>query len=342
MQWQIDRYRPHVCRSVKEHFPAAILLLFIILFISASNTLNAQVNQETIRVDTNLVLIDVLVLDKQGGLVKGLRADQFEVLDDGATRPIESFSAEEASVSFGIIYDMHPTTDERTKSVIESLRQFKAELKGNDDVFLVAFNMRGEQTFDFVPTFEQLEKHMAQPDKREPYSLYDAVYLASDRIQSSRNRKRVLLIISDSADHRSRHTFSQIREKVRDIRAEVYAVILDDNDGYGYSDMTHKGREHYPFSRDASALDRTAIIDLAMKTGGSTFFGGSQNARRLFSIYKQVAGEMRSHYTLGFYPDAIDDKRHSVRVKLRGVPDSKDFVLTYQTSYQNRKPPVRQ
>ncbi|MGE3468288.1 MAG: VWA domain-containing protein, partial [Pyrinomonadaceae bacterium] len=307
----------------------------------SSQTLNAQVNQETLRVDTNLVLIDVLVFDKQGGLVRGLKAEQIEVFDEGAKRPLESFSAEEASVSFGINFDMHPTTDERTRSVIGSLRQFKAELKADDDVFLVAFNMRGQQTFDFIPTFEQLERHMAKPDKREPNSLYDAVYFASDRILSSRNRKRVLLIISDSADHRSRHTFSQIRQKVRDIRAEVYAVVLDDIDGYGYSDMTHKGREYYPFSRDASSHDRAAIIDLAMKTGGSTFFGGSQNALRLFAIYKQIAEEMRSHYTLGFYPDAIDDKRHNVRIKLRGVEKGKDLVLTYQTSYQNRKRPVR-
>ena len=318
-----------------------ISVLLAILLTANSERVFAQEKDEAVRVDTNLVLVDVLVFDKQGGLVRGLKAEQFEVLDDGAKRPIDSFSAEEASVSFGIIYDMHPTSDERTKSVIESLRQFKAELKAEDDIFLVAFNMRGQQTFDFIPTFEQLEKHMAPPAKREPYSLYDAVYLASDRIELSRNRKRILLLISDSADHHSRHTFSEVREKIRDIRAEVYAVILNDNDGYGYSDITHKGREHYPFSLDASPQDRAAIINLAMKTGGSTFIGGSQNTLRLFAIYKQIAGEMRSHYTLGFYPEAIDDKRHNVRVKLRGVEGAKDFVLTYQTSYRNRKRPVR-
>jgi len=93
-----------------------------------------------------------------------------------------------------------------------SIRSVNSKAR-NDDVFLVAFNMRGEQTFDFIPTFDQLQKHLAQPDKREPYSLYDAVYLASDRIQSSRNRKRVLLIISDSADHHAATLFQSSVEK---------------------------------------------------------------------------------------------------------------------------------
>ena len=326
-----------------ERFIHSVKIPLAILLTTGCVNIIAQNRDEAIRVDTNIVLINVLVRDKNGEAVRGLKPEQFQVFDDETRRPIESFSSDEAAVSFGIIYDMHPTTDERTKSVIDSLRQFKGEMNRNDDVFLVAFNMRGEQTFDFIPTFEQLEKHLAQPDKREPYSLYDAVYLASDRIQSSRNRKRVLLIISDSADHHSRHTFSEVRGKVRDIKAEVYAVIFDQMEGYGYSDITRNSRDRYPFSVDASPLDRASIIDLTLRNGGSTFVGGSQNnAPALFTIYTQVAKEIRSYYTLGFYPDVIDEKQHSVRVKLRGVSGTKNFVLTYQPSYQNLKHPVGQ
>jgi hypothetical protein len=181
---------------------------------------------------------------------------------------------------------------------------------------------------------------MGDPGKREPYSLYDAVFFASDRIQASRNQKRVLLIISDSADHHSRHTFSEVREKVSDIKAEVYALIFDESDGYGYSDITHKSKERYPFSKDASPLDRAAILDLTLRSGGSSYIGASQNAQRLFTIYTQIAREMRSHYTLGFYPEVINDRQHSVRVRLRGVPGAKEFVLTYQPSYRHQKRPV--
>lgn len=320
----------------EKQISAAMYVLSVVLYLTASTFVAAQDRDEKIRVDTNLVLINVLVRDKKGQMVRGLTSNQFEIFDDNAKQPIEIFSAEEAPVSFGIVYDMHPTTAERTKSVTESLRQFKVELRPQDDVFLVAFNMRGQQTFDFIPTVEQLEKHMTEPGRRELHSLYDAVYLASDRIQSSRNQKRVLLIISDSADHHSRHTFSELREKVGNVKAEVYAVIFGENNELGYSDITHKSQELHPFSKDASPLDRAAIQDLTLKSGGGTYFGGSQNALQLFTIYMQIASEMRAHYTLGFYPDVIDAKQHSIRVRLRSVEGSKNFALTYRMSYKHR------
>lgn len=116
--------------------------LLVLLLVILANT-DAQNHDEKIRGDTNLVLIEVLVRVKTAELVKGLTASKFEIVVDDVKRPIESFSAQEASVSFGFIFDMHPTTSERTKSVIESLRRFKAGLKLGDDIFLVAFNMRG-------------------------------------------------------------------------------------------------------------------------------------------------------------------------------------------------------
>lgn len=329
-------------KNLKIQFYYAMFVFLIALFLCASAKVNAQDDKDKIRVETNLVLINVLVSDKNGQFFTGLTPEQFEIYDDNVKRPIESFSSERAPVSFGIIYDMHPTTEERTKSVVESFRLFKSALGREDDIFLAAFNMRGEQTFDFIPTFEQLEKHMTDPDKREPYSLYDAVYFASERIQRSRNQKRALLIISDSADHHSHHTLSEVREKVGEIQAEVYAVIFDDNNDFAYGNVTHKGGEFHPFFKDASQLDRAAMQDLTLRSGGGTYFGGSENALRLFAIYKQIASEVGAYYTLGFYPDRIDDKRHDIHIGLRGVKGSKDLVLTYRLSYQNRAKPVNQ
>lgn len=342
MKWQIVPEPWANSRAFSMNLIAAIVAFAAILLVWTPETVRAQDKEESIRIDTDLVLLNVRVLGKDAKPVRGLKAEQFEVFDDGQRRTIESFSADESAVSFGIIYDMHPTTAERTQAVIESLRQFKAEMNPADDIFLVAFNARGEQTFDFIPSYEQLERHMGDPGRREPHSLYDAIYFASDRITRSRNQKRILLIISYTADHGSRHSMSEVRNKASEIKTEIYAVIFSENEGFGYSDMTHRGRERYPFSSDASPADRAAMIGLAAKSGGSTFFAGSQNAQRLFSIYKQIAEEMRSHYTIGFYPEVIDNKRHNVRVKLRGVPGSKDLVLTYRSSYQNRKPAARQ
>lgn len=325
-----------------HRFKTIVRLIFLILLVALllllfRISLGQASEKESIRVDTDLVLVNVLVCDKNAHLVKGLGPGQFEVFIDGKKRSIESFSSESAGISFGIIFDMHPTTDERTRSVIDSLSEFKANLRSADDLFLVAFKMEGEQTFDFIPTIEQLDQHLSNPLNREPYSLYDAIYFASELLEHRRNQKRTLLIISDSADHHSRHNFSQVRQKIGDVRAEAYAVIFDDSNGFGYSDISHQGRPIYPYTKDATALDRAAMMDLSLKSGGSTYIGVSENSLRLSRIYMQIAEEMQFHYTLGFYPEVLDDKQHTVEVRLRDVYGSKDFTLNYPISFRIRK-----
>ncbi len=178
----------------KRHF---IYGLFLTLSMTIASSVYSQISDENTHIDTNLVLVDVLIIDKSGKPVSGLTADQFELFNDNVKQPIEVFSAEAAPVSFGIVFDMHPTTTERNKAVVESLSEFRKGLGAEDDIFLLAFDMRGQHVFDFVPTLEQLERHMAGPERRQMRSLYDAVYFASNKIQSSRNQKRILLIISD-------------------------------------------------------------------------------------------------------------------------------------------------
>jgi VWFA-related protein len=312
-----------------------MLIFAAILFISGvASRMPAQQPEEPVLVNTDLVLVNVLVTDKSGNAVKGLTNSNFELFVDGVKQPVDSFSPGDEAISFGIVYDMHPATIEGTRAVIDSLSRFKAALRASDDIFVVAFNMRGQQTFDFVPTVEQLDRHMADPDKREPRSLYDAVYFASEKIVSARNRKKVLLIISDSADHYSRRKFTDVQNKLAELKAEVYAVIPESDDDLGYTDMARRSQRVRDYSKDASPLDRAALMELTHKTGGGTYLGGARSSGQFFNIYNQIAGEIRSSYTLGFYPGMRDSRSHDIRLKLRGVKGSRDFVLTYRTSFQ--------
>src|SRR6516162_11776298 len=53
----------------------------------------------TFRIGVNLVLVDVVVRDRTGAVVKGLAADDFELLEDGARQQIRTFAYEEISTS---------------------------------------------------------------------------------------------------------------------------------------------------------------------------------------------------------------------------------------------------
>lgn len=305
---------------------------FVIFFVTAAA---AAQDGDQIRVDTNLVTINVSITDKDGKFVEGLNRENFEIFDNRIKQKIEHFSAGGAPVSYGIVYDMHPTTEEHTKAVLESLRQFTKELNDADDFFLLAFNMRGSLGLNFIPFADQLERHL--PESREPNALYDAIYLAADRLRESRNLKRTLLIISDSADHQSRHNFGEITKKLRSFDVRVFGVIFDENSKFTYGEITSAAREPDFVFRDASELDRAALQGLTLKTGGTTHFPVSSSSFYLYSIYRQIAEETGRQYTIGFYPEMIDGERHDLRVNLLRVKGSKKFALTYRQTYQSPK-----
>jgi len=204
---------------------------------------------------------------------------------------------------------------------------------------VLAFNMRGALKTDFVPTAEQLEN---QIDSREPNSLYDAIYAAADRLRESRNLKRTLLIITDSADHRSRRSISELRRKLKTFDVQVYAVIFDEETNWIYSDITRSGKRR-KVSSDASELERAQIQDLALKSGGATRFPVTIGSLQLFSIYQKVAAETHNQYTISFYPvNAADGKWHDLKIRLRNVKENKGLTLTYRQGYQSQSSKISQ
>jgi Ca-activated chloride channel homolog len=316
---------------------SAFAVLSLGAFFVAAST-RAQ-DEQPIRVETDLVTVNVAVTDKPGNFIKGLRLEQFEIFDDGERQTIAHFSDEHSAASFGIVYDLHPTTDERTTTILEALRQFTRELNADDEFFITAFNERGSLNLDFVPTVEQIENNLsATANRSEPSALYDAVYAAAGRLRESKLQKRTLLIISDSADHNSRHPFKQLLDRLESFDVQVYAVFLDDR-AFRYwtlAEMTRDARRRSVIAKTPTPLDRASLDELSRMSGGSSYTPNLQSRQELYGIFRRIALEMRSLYTLGFYPSEADSKRHRIKV-LVNQPKKKDerFVLSYRRHYQN-------
>lgn len=313
-------------------------IIFTVILCFCFFSAYAQI-ETPFRVETDLVSVSVLVRDAKGNFVEGLRKEQFEIYDDGKKQEIEHFSAADAPVSYGIVYDTHPTTSERTVAVLESLREFTKNLKTSDDFFTIVFNLRGSLITDFVPTAEQVEGQLGDR-YRQPYALYDAIFLANEKLKKSRNLKRVLLVITDSADHYSEHNFTDVLRQLKTLDAQIYAVLWDKADEWRFADITHGEYGNLPgkVSSDASSLDRAALQELALRSGGSMRSPTVQNAQELFRIYSEIAVEIKRQYTLGFYPEKPNGKWHDLRVILPEIKNRKRTTLSYRLGYQSPPP----
>lgn len=312
------------------------LLLLSGLILFATNQLFAQ-DEETIKVETILITLGVSVKDSNGKYVKGLKKEQFKLLDDNKEQEVSFLSTEETPISFGIVYDLHPTTSDQTKTILKSLENFTKGLRDEDRFNITVFNDNGSFTTDFIPTLEQVEKHLSSKIKEKPNSLYDAIFLTSEKLQEQTNEKKALLIISDGKDHFSHHSYKSLRKKVNSFNVQIYAVILNDKEKWSFAEINSQN-EPKIIDLEDSKLGQAAIEKLSSRSGGYAESQRFRNSANLSEIFKRINVEMQNQYLLGFYPQKIDDKKHDLKISI--VPEEKDkkLKLDYRKKY---KPDVR-
>ncbi len=326
---------------MKRIAQSIIALLFITVFVSAQS----QAQDEEVAVGTNLVSVNVTVTGSNGKYVSGLKREQFEVFDDNQKQQITFFSAVDAPTTFGIVYDMHPSTIERSTATLRALKQFTRTLRTEDDFFIVAFNERGSLVLDFIPTLEQVQTNLPLGQPKGAASLYDAVYMAAGKIRASRNPKRALLIISDGLDHNSRSSYEELRDRIRGFDVQIYSIRIDDSvnsgttnaDGWAFEDVTRRtGRRN--FEKAETEMGSAALAELAKASGGTAYFPETSGERELAGICTQIALELRQQYAISFYPTdmASEAKWHRLRIRVLTSDKSRDrLTLSYREGYQS-------
>jgi Ca-activated chloride channel family protein len=312
---------------MKKYF-LRITTIFLAIMVAA--TFAAAQDEEPIKVETNLVSIGVVVKDKKGNFVKDLKQEQFELFDNNAKAKIEFFSKEDAPISYGFVYDLHPTTSDRTKTILGSIKAFTSELREKDDFFTVVFNERGSLNLDFVPSVEQVEKHLSGDGNKKPNSLYDLIYQAGEKIRLRQNAKKTLIIISDGKDHNSHHTYETLRNQLRSFNVQIYSILLDEKEQWGFSDITLEQKRR-AVELDNSTLDKAAIEELSKVSGGTAKTPFLKTGQELSRIFQQIQTDMTQQYSLGFYPTITDNGWHKLKVNLKNG----SYKLTYRKGYQN-------
>jgi Ca-activated chloride channel homolog len=314
-----------------------ITLLVMVTALSQINTTPPATQQEIQAADsTELVTLNVIVTDVNGHYVEGLSPDQFEIYDNEVKQEITHVSFDDSPASFGIVYEVDENNTERLSGVLNALKQFVSTLHSDDDFFFVAFNKRGSVTTGFIPTPAQILEYMQFVSVGDPFSLYDSVYLATDRLKQSPNIKKALLVISDAKDNGNGNSYRKLRDRVRTMNAQIYIIALAEQDsdalrGWFFEDLTRQsGRRSFLLDADMG-VGRLVLEEMSRASGGS-YFPQAESESELAGICTQIKLELHRQYTFGFYSSVTSGKWHSLRVRLRGTTRN-GYTLSYREGY---------
>jgi Ca-activated chloride channel homolog len=208
-----------------------------------------------IKVDVNLVLVSVSILDPLNRQVTGLDKENFEVFEGKQRQEIRHFSSEDAPVSVGAIFDVSGSMAGKIDRAREAVLEFFKTANPQDEFFMIAFADKPEEVTDFTQSVEDIEGRLLYTVPKGRTALLDAIYLSLHKMSQARYEKKALLIISDGGDNHSRYTESEIKNLVKESDVQIYAIGLYD---------------HY-FPTEEERLGPQLLTDITELTGGRAF-----------------------------------------------------------------------
>jgi Ca-activated chloride channel family protein len=262
----------------------------------------------TLKIDVDLVLVNATVSDSLNRYVSGLEKEHFQIWEDKLEQKIEYFSAEDVPISVGLIFDVSGSMKDKINTAREAAATFLKSGNPDDEYFLVGFANRPELMAGFTTDITRLQSKLIMTPAKGMTAMYDAVYLGLEQLKEGSNPKKALLLITDGEDNRSRYTFQNVKEFVKEQDVQIYGIgIVDDwNSQLG-----------------AGKSGRAMIEELSELTGGVSFFPDS--VYELEDITTKIAVELKNQYVVGYRStnEAKDGKWRKLRLKVN--PPSKSI-----------------
>lgn len=284
---------------------------------------NADARQPALlRVDSNLVLVPVVVTDNADRLVTGLQKEFFRVYDNNVEQEIRHFVVEDAPVSVVLVFDTSGSMGKKLQTSREAVHQFLEAANVDDEFALVEFNDRVHLTVPFTRDTSEIESRLSMVDSHGRTALIDAAWLALDQMKHARHTRKAILIISDGGDNSSRYSPREFKRKVNESDVQIYSI--------GIMDPISR-RDVSPEEANGSSL----LNDIATQTGGRLF--EVEHLGSLSEIAVKIGVALRNQYLLGYSPSAVkqDGRFHRITVKLQQQAKGQAKLrATFRSSYR--------
>ena len=274
--------------------------------------------QETLRINTALVTLNVGVNDKNGRSISNLRKESFEVFEDSRLQTIEFFGEEDQPISFGLLIDRSRSMGESAKAenakalAVSFLRAGNAQ----NEAFCLVFNETPSLVADFTSDYAKIESNLAGLQAEGGTALYDAIIEGLEKLARAKHRRRALVVITDGRDQHSKNSLADLVKRAQQSDAQIYTVgFFSPVESEAYKDDGRTVK-----LADGKEVDNPRFVfkTLAVETGAEAFF--PKLTKELVDSIAKIAASLRRQYTLAYYPtnQTSHDSYRTISIKVKG------------------------
>ncbi|HEV7747170.1 MAG TPA: VWA domain-containing protein [Pyrinomonadaceae bacterium] len=286
-----------------------VLILVALLFTLTSVTVAQQLpisGTEPERVGHTIVT----VTDKYGRFVSGLSKDQITIWDEKTPQEIVAFEQQDEPFSLVVLFDVSSSipADGVDTARAEFLQLVETGNKSSDYA-IIAFSEQASMLTEFTRDKSSLVagiNKVATLKRTGASAFYDAFNLALEKAQTAKQKKRIILLISDGDNNYSNSQNNDLREKLKGSDVLVYAM--------GFSEPRGIGRD-LPWAEPGIP---SRLITLCSVTGGVAYY--PRNSADLKSYFEGLGLELKTQYSVIFRPSSFVKDGEWRRLKYKAAP----------------------
>jgi Ca-activated chloride channel family protein len=298
-----------------------ITVLAVVCALLQATTTFSQEQQdpdEVLRVETNLVQLNVGVVDKQGRAILNLSRNDFVVYENDVRQTIQSFEPTTTPFSLVLMLDMSGSTLGFRQTLKTSAMRFIDALAPEDRVAIVTFNDKVELLQKFTSDRKKIADAIDLAEGRGQTNFYNALRFSMRQLAGEGKRRKAIIALTDGLDTEMRRADRESSSKATTNETAIASInptaSAPLNSALNMADSM--GVTVYPLalpSGDAKSLPfpdpqqiamytaaRARLQALADRTGGRL-----SEIRRLEDmgrLYAEVAAELRTLYSLTYQP----------------------------------------
>ena len=264
--------------------------------------LRSQQDDDVVRVNTDLVVLNVTVTDRTGQYVPGLRLPDFTIFEDGKEilpQQILSFSVQESPFASVVLLDTSGSMESRLSLARSAAIRFLDRLRDEDVAAVYKFDSKVEEVQEFSGG-RDLAPMVYGVRANGMTTLNDAIVQAAKALAVRPEKRKAIIVLSDGMDTSSRASSDKAVESALAVGATIYAVDMSASEGANARNQQSAG----------------ILKTFAEKSGGR--FVATPGGPALRDAFANIADELGHQYTIAYRPtnQAHDGKWRKLDVKL--------------------------
>lgn len=259
-----------------------LFLFFLSIFLLSLNT-QAQ-DDDVIKVDSSLVVLNATISDATGKPIRGLKQKDFQIFENGNLQEVSFFSTEQTPFAAVILIDSSGSMEERVSMARSAAMRFLDGLRVDDMVSVYNFDSKVNLIQEFSNS-KDIGEGVYGLKANGMTVLNDAIYKAAQDLSQRAEQRRAIIVLSDGADTRSGKSADKALKAALAVNATIYTVDMSAVEATGGAARTQ---------------NQIALKTFAEKSGGR--FVATPGGVALREAFKNIVEELGIQYTIGYQP----------------------------------------